>query len=54
MRLTKEEKSSLKKRTEEKISEIESFLTSLLEIRPNNLEEYQRNEEKRLACERLC
>lgn len=54
MRLTKEEKSSLKKRTEEKISEIESFLTSLLDIRPDNLEEYQRNEEKRLACERLC
>ena len=54
MKLTEEEKSFLKKRTEEKIKEIESYLNSLISFKPKNLEEYKTNLEKKWACERAC
>lgn len=54
MKLTKEEKLSLKKRTEKKISEIENYLNRLNSFKPATFDEYQSNEEKRWACERAC
>lgn len=54
MKLTKEEKFFLKKRTEKKIEDIESYVDSLNSFRPETFEEYKTNIEKKLACERSC
>ena len=54
MKLTGEEKFSLKKRTEKKISEIESYLDELIRFRPKTFEDYKINLEKKWACERAC
>jgi uncharacterized protein YutE (UPF0331/DUF86 family) len=54
MRLTKEEKSFLRERIEKKIEDIESYLNNLIKFRPEKFEEYEKNEEKRWACERAC
>ena len=54
MKLTKEEKLSLKKRTEKKIEEIESYINDLLSFKPETLEEYEANSMRRAACERCC
>ncbi|MBI3334058.1 DUF86 domain-containing protein [Candidatus Pacearchaeota archaeon] len=54
MRLTEKEKLSLKERTEKKIKEIESYLDELISFKPENLEEYKKNLEKKWACERAC
>lgn len=43
----------MNERINDKIIEIEKYLEELEEIAPNNFNEYQRNLEKRLACERL-
>lgn len=54
MKSIEEEKSSLKKRTEKKIKEIESYLSNLIRFKPENFEEYKLNLEKKWACERAC
>lgn len=54
MKLTKEEKLFLKKRTEKKIEEVEIYLGELYSFMPETLEDYKRNFIKRAACERGC
>jgi len=54
MKLTKEEKQFLKKRIEGKIKDIEKYLDSLNSFKPETLEEYEKDEEARWACERAC
>jgi len=45
-------KSCMNERINDKLIEIEKYLEELSEIMPNNFEEYQRNFEKKAACER--
>lgn len=54
MKLTEQEKSFLKERTEKKIKEIESYLDNLISFKPETFEEYKTNLEKKWACERAC
>jgi uncharacterized protein YutE (UPF0331/DUF86 family) len=54
MKLTEEEKSFLKERTDKKIAEIESYLDDLISFKPESLEEYKKNKLNKAACERLC
>ncbi|MEK6893553.1 MAG: DUF86 domain-containing protein [Nanoarchaeota archaeon] len=54
MKLTKEEKYSLKRRAEKKIVEIESYLNNLISFKPETLREYETNLQKKWACERAC
>ena len=54
MKLREEEKSFLKKRTEKKINEIESYLNNLISFKPEDFEEYKTNLQKKWACERAC
>ena len=54
MKFTEEEKSFLKKRTEKKINEIESYLGNLISFKPEDFEEYKTNLQKKWACERAC
>src|SRR3989344_765154 len=54
MKLIKEEKSFLKKRTENKIGEVETYLSQLNSFMPQTLEEYENNLMKKSACERGC
>ena len=54
MKFTEEEKSFLKKRTEKKINEIESYLCNLISFKPEDFEEYKTNLQKKWACERAC
>src|SRR3989338_708128 len=54
MKLREEEKSFLKKRTEKKINEIESYLDNLISFKPEDFEEYKTNLQKKWACERAC
>jgi len=42
----------MNERINDKLIEIEKYLEELSEIMPNNFEEYQRNFEKKAACER--
>lgn len=43
----------MEKRIEDKIKDIEEFLNQLNDIVPNSLEEYEKNIEKKAACERF-
>ena len=54
MKLREEEKSFLKKRTEKKINEIESYLGNLISFKPEDFEQYKTNLQKKWACERAC
>ena len=54
MKFTEEEKSFLKKRTEKKINEIESYLNNLISFKPEDFEQYKTNLQKKWACERAC
>lgn len=54
MKLIEEEKYSLKKRTEKKADEILSYIEQLIRFKPETFEEYERNSEKKAACERMC
>lgn len=54
MKLREEEKSFLKKRTEKKINEIESYLNNLISFKPEDFEQYKTNLQKKWACERAC
>ncbi len=48
------EKQSIKNRIEEKIQQIEKFLEELLEMKPNDFEEYERDIKSKAICERYC
>ena len=52
MKLNEEEKLSLKKRTNKKIIEIESYLNELIRFKPATFEDYEKTLEKKWACER--